>query len=124
MLVGLYIFNEDDLSSPVYAEPTQRDSEPDVWEFVCEKALALFEGDGEGTGTKQHGEYLLGWRTLPRLDVSLLVVVSGELTKRHVEQYLKDLARRYLDEVDDPINPDRAGVADVVVDVPLPWEEE
>lgn len=124
VLVGLYIFQGDDFASPLYAEPTQREAEPEVWEAATQRALAVYEGEGEPVGVASEGDWRIGWRAVPHSDVVAVAVVSDEVQRRDLERFLKDLVTRYVDEVDDPSRPDRHGVADVVVDVVPPWEAE
>ena len=52
-----------------------------------------------------------------------MAIVSDDIRSSDVESYLKQVQRRYFDEVDDARRPERDGVADVVVDVIPPWDE-
>jgi len=124
MLIGLYIFVDDDFDDPVYADPRPADLDEDVWVAGCEAVQDAIDEEGEITGLKKVGESLVAWRVLPRTEVSFLAIVTDDVKPASVQAYLSLLARRYLDEVDEPKTPERDGVADVVVDVIPPWEEE
>lgn len=124
MLVGLYIFVDDDFDDPIYRDPHPEDLDEGLWEAICETAVDALEGDSESEGHKTWGEYVVGWRLLSRLGLSFVAVVTDEVKPQAVETYLKALSRRYLDEVDDAREPEREGVEDVVVDVIPPWEDD
>ncbi len=124
MRIGVYIVVEDEFADPIYAEPDPEDLEEGLWERACEIVLEAIEGGGEIRGALVESGVLLGWRTLPKAGLSFLAFSPQEIGRARLEAYLKDLSQRYLDEVDDVRRPERAGVADVVVDVIPPWEEE
>ena len=124
MLVGLYIFVDDDFGHPVYADPSPDDTDEELWEVLCERANDAVEGDADAQGIVSAGERLIGWRHLVKNGVSFVCVVTNDIKSSQVNKYLRALAREYLDEVDDVRRPDRAGIKDVVVDVIPPWEEE
>jgi hypothetical protein len=124
MLIGLYIFVEDDFDDPVYADPNPAELDEDVWVAGCESIQDALDEEGELQGVRRVGESLVAWRVLPRSEIGLLAIVTDDVKPPSVLAYLSLLGRRYLDEVDDPKSPERDGVADVVVDVIPPWEEE
>jgi hypothetical protein len=124
MLIGLYIFVDEEFSDPLYADPDPEDLEEDYWSAVCEAVVEALEGDREAVGVVQRGEAWLGWRTMPRSGLSFVAVVTDDVKPASVAGYLQHLARTYMDEVDDPLNPERDGVEDVVVEVIPPWEDE
>ena len=124
MLVGLYIVVDDEVDAPVYADPAPGELDDGVWEKVCELVHDAFDGETDARGTVVVGESLVGWRALPKTGLTFVAVVTDDVRPQQVEFFLQQLAKRYMDEVDDWRAPDKAGVADVVVDVIPPWEEE
>ena len=64
------------------------------------------------------------WRHQSRIGLTMAAVLDPSIKVTVADRYLKSLFKQYLDEVDDPRQPERSGVADVVVDVIPPWEEE
>ena len=124
MLMGVYIVVDDDLDTPVYAEPNSAELEDGVWEKVCEVVHDAFDGETDARGTTVIGESLVGWRALTKTGLTFIAITTDDVRSQQVEIYLQQLAKRYMDEVDDWRSPDKAGVADVVVDVIPPWEEE
>lgn len=123
MLVGLYIFREDEFDDPLYADPEAAEQEEDIWIAGCEAINEALEDDGDLDGVSQVGEYWVAWRVVLRVGISFLAMVTDDVEREQVATYLKNLSRRYLDEVDEPQAPEKEGVADVVVDVIPPWEE-
>lgn len=124
MLVALYIFVDDEFNDPIYADPGAEDLEDGLWERICEMTNDAIEGDQEPESYVQFGEYVLAWRHTARIGLTFVAVVTDDVKAQSVEAYLKDLSRRYLDEVDDVRNPEREGVADVVIDVIPSWEDD
>lgn len=124
MLVGLYIFIDDDFSDPVYADPDSEELDGTAWEAACEAVNDALDGEGSLTGVEQVGEYLVGWRTRNREGISFVAIVTDDVKPQSVDTYLKAVTRVYFDEVDDPRNPERDGVQDVVVEVIPPWEDD
>ena len=122
MLNALYIFVDDDFADPVYADPSVEDQDEAMFTAVCEAANDAFEGDARPNGHKDWHDSMICWRFQSRLGLTFVAVVSDDIRAGQVDQFLTDLSRQYLDEVDDPRHPERAGVADVVVDVIPPWE--
>jgi hypothetical protein len=55
--------------------------------------------------------------------VSFVAIVTDDVRAADVDRYLLLFSRRYMDQVDDPRNPERDGVEDIVVDVIPPWED-
>ncbi len=123
MLVGLYIVIDDDFQDPVYAEPPAEDLDEELWSALCEQIQEALEGEGPARGHVDFGEARLVWRSLLRFGISLVAITRG-VQAAEVQTYLKQLAERYFDEVDDVRQPDRPGVSDVVVDVIPPWDDE
>ena len=123
MLEVLLIFVDDDFGHPLYADPALDEIEPDLWHELCECVNDALEGDGDAVGAREWEHYTIGWRTLLKSGVSF-VAVGSDVSRRNVEQYLKDLCARYLDEVDNVRKPEREGVADVVVDVIPDWDDD
>lgn len=122
MLEGLFIFCEDDFASPIHAEPDVADVDPDLWVAVCERVNDALEGDRRPAGRDAVGELVVGWRVRLRVGVSFVAVVTDAVSKADLNTFLRDVARAYLDEVDDPCRPG-PGVEDVLVDVIPPWED-
>ncbi len=124
MLLALCIFLDDDFDAPVYATPELDDMDADLYTAICETVNEAIEGDRPNTGT-HHGveEVRIGWRHHGRSGITFAAAVSDDISAGDLETYLKDLQRMYFDEVDDPREPERAGVEDVIVDVIPPWEE-
>ncbi len=123
MLVGLYIFLDDEFGDPVYADPKPDDQESDLWQAACEAVNDALDEERESHGVITVGENRVGWHSLVRQGVSFVAMVTDDVKASDVERYLSNLARRYADEVDDVRNPERSGVEDVVVDVIPPWED-
>jgi len=123
MLIGLYILVDEEFSDPLYADPDAEDLEEEYWAAVCEAVVEALEGDRHAAGVETIGEAWVGWRT-QRSGLSFVAVVSDDVKQGSVTAYLQNLARTYVDEVDDPLNPEREGVEDVVVEVIPPWEDE
>lgn len=124
MLLGLYIFLEDDFGDPIYGDPDPEDLDEDAWVAGCEAVQDALDEEGELLGVRAVGESLVAWRVLPKSEISFLAIVTDDVKPPSLQTYLGLLAKRYMDEVEDPRNPERDGVADVVVDVIPPWEEE
>lgn len=124
MLVGLYIFVDDDFDDVIYKDPNPEDLDEGLWEAICVTTNEAVEGDTEPDGHKAWGEYHIGWKFISRVGLTFVAVVTDDVRVQSVDAYLRDLSRRYLDEVDDAREPEREGVADVVVDVIPAWEEE
>lgn len=124
MLLGLYIFVEDDFDDPIYADPNPQELDEDAWVAGCEAVQDALDEEGELQGVRAVGEALVAWRLLPRSEISFLAIVTDDVKPPSLQTYLGLLAKRYMDEVEDPRNPERDGVADVVIDVIPPWEEE
>ena len=123
MAHSLFIIRDEEYNSPLYAEPPSDELDEDLWEALCVVIHEAFEGDGAKTGSKPVGEYWLGWRLSPRLNVSFAVLVPDDIPKRDVDTYLKELSSHYFNEVTDYRYPDEDGLVDVVIDVIPPWDE-
>jgi len=124
MLVGLYIFVDDDFGDPIFADPSADDLDEELWAALCERTNEALEGDVDPQGIDDDGERFIGWRHLVKFGVSFVCVTENTVKSSQVNKFLRALAREYLDEVDDVRRPDRAGIKDVIVDVIPPWEEE
>jgi len=124
VLIGLYIFVDDDFQDPVYADPEGGDLDEGVYESVCEAINDAIEGDGPANGHLDVDDVRVCWRYQSRIGLSMAAVVDPDIGSTVGDRYLKALFRQYLDEVDNPRDPERDGVADVVVDVIPPWEDE
>lgn len=124
MLLGLYIFRDDEFDDPLYAEPASGDLDDGLWEAICEAANDAQEGTTDPEGHVAVGEAWVGWRWNEATGLTFVAAVTDDVKASQVAGYLSKLARRYLDETDDPRAPDRMGVVDVVVDVLPPWDED
>jgi hypothetical protein len=123
MLLGLYIFLDDDFDDAVYGDPDPADLDSLLWEAACEAVNDALEEQGAAHGVVVVGESRVGWLVHVRQGISFVAMVTDDVRGSDVERYLSHLSRRYMDEVDDPRSPERDGVADVVVDVIPPWED-
>ena len=124
MVLALYIFVDDDYSSPVYVDPATEDLDPDLVTAITETANEAYEGDRPASGNHtSFDEVRIGWRLQSRLGINFVCAVTDDVSAADLDGYLKALQKQYLDEVDNPREPEREGVADVVVDVIAPWEE-
>ena len=123
MLIGLYIFLDDEFDDPIYGDPSPVDLDPKLWETACEAVNDALDEEREPHGIIVHGENWIAWHSYIKQGVSFCAIVTDDVKQQEVDRYLTQLARRYMDEVDDPRNPERDGVEDVVVDVIPPWED-
>lgn len=124
MLIGLFIFLDDEFDAPVYADPAPADVEPVLFTAACEAVSDALEDEREAHGVITTSETHIAWLCYVKQGVSFVALVSDDVKGSDVEKYLANLGRRYMDQVDDPRNPERDGVDDVVVDVIPPWEDE
>jgi hypothetical protein len=124
MLLGLYILVDEDTGDPVYADPPWSELDDAVASRIAEIAQDAADGEIESRGTQKVGEALVAWRSLTKTGITFFCAVTDDVRAQAVELYLQKIAKRYMDEVDDPRSPDRAGVSEVVVDVIPPWEED
>lgn len=125
MLLGLYIFLDDEFDDAIYADPKDPgDLDDGLWEAACQAVQDALDEESEPEGMKTVGEAWVAWRVLVRQGISFVTMVSDDVRSQDVERYLAAVARRYMDEVDDARNPERDGIADVIVDVIPPWEDE
>ena len=123
MLLGLYIFIDDDFEDPIYSDPAPVDQEPALWEAACEAVNDALDEERDPQGVMTVGEVRVGWNVMVRQGVAFVAMVTDDVGSKDVAAYLSLLVKRYADEVDDVRNPERDGVEDVVVDVIPPWEE-
>jgi hypothetical protein len=124
MLLGLYIFRDDEYDDPLYAEPPSRELDESLWEALCEAANDAIEGEASAEGHSEHGDGWIAWQYREDDGLSFVAAVTDEVRPAQVDAYLKRLAQRYRDEVDEPRHPDKMGVVDVVVDIVPPWDED
>ena len=124
MLQALCILVDDEFEFPIYAEPPPDDIEPEIWGGVCEVIQELLDGDREQVGSAVGSDTHIVWRHLPRHRLSFVAAGNESLSVRAVNGYLKELVERYQDEVVNLRDPERDGVADVVIDVIPPWEDD
>ncbi|MEZ4319503.1 MAG: hypothetical protein R3F61_18450 [Myxococcota bacterium] len=123
MLRALYIIVDEDIEDMVYADPDPEELEPELWERVTEIVQEVAEGDREAEGVDKIDDCLISWRVLLRNGLSF-IAITEDVGANLVDKYLRNLQRQYFDEVDDVRRPEKEGVADVVVDVIPPWEED
>lgn len=121
MLLGLYIIVDDDFDVPVFADPASEDIDESAWTVACECVNDALDGDGPVRGAQESGEVVLAWLTKRKVGLSFLGFAS-DVSSSDLSEYLKMVSTRYEDEVEDLREPDRAGVADVIVDVIPPWD--
>jgi hypothetical protein len=124
MLLGLYIIVDDDTGDPVFADPPRSELDDAISERIGEIVQDIADGEIDAKGTQKVGEALVAWRSLTKTGITFVAAVTDDVRPQSVETYLQKIAKRYMDEVDDPRSPDRGGVSEVVVDVIPPWEEE
>lgn len=123
MLIGVYIFLEDDFQDPIYGEPARIELPDGVWAAIGEIVSDALEAESDPRGVTTKAGHQIGWRSLLKWGLSFVVVTTTDIRPQQVEQYLRELGNRYFDEVADLRHPERDGVADVVVDVIPPWED-
>ena len=123
MLIGLYIFLDDEFEDPIYADPDPGELEGTQWEATCEAANDALDEERESHGVISHADFRIGWNAFVKQGVTFVAIVTRDVKGPDIERYLGTLSKRYMDEVDDPRNPERDGVEDVVVDVVPPWED-
>ncbi|MFT4622023.1 MAG: hypothetical protein ACI8PZ_000675 [Myxococcota bacterium] len=124
MIVAVFIFVDDEFDRPIYADPDPDELDPDLWHQVCETVNDAIDGDGGPAGVRVFDGSAIVWRTLVKVGVSFVTVAPDTTSKKQLDRYLRDLSSRYVDEVSSLRKPDRAGVADVVVDVIPDWYED
>lgn len=123
MLLGVYIFVDDDFEDPVYAVPALDDIDVDLRVAICQIIDDAMEGDRGTSGVVEQGSALIGYRMSTRTGISHVAVVEDGVARSELVAYLQELATTYADEVDAPRQPERAGVSDVVDIIEPPWEE-
>jgi hypothetical protein len=124
MLLGLYIIVDEDIGDPVYSDPPVSELDDALVSRIGELVQDVADGEIDARGTLKVGEALIAWRSLTKTGITFVAAVTDDVRAQAVELYLQKIAKRYMDEVDDPRSPDRAGVSEVVVDVIPPWEAE
>lgn len=124
MLLGLYIFIDDEFDDAIYAEPRDpADLDDGLWEAACQSVTDALDEEVDPEGIRTVGEAWVAWRVLVRQGLAFVAIVSDDVRQQDVDRYLAAVSRRYMDEVDDPRNPERGGIADVIIDVIPPWED-
>jgi hypothetical protein len=121
MLHLLAIIVDDDFQPPIYIDPEPEDLDPDLWTAVRQIVVDVAEGELAAIGARDHADVQIAWRSVVKNGLTFVCVVE-DVETGDAKAYLKDLAARYFDEVDDVRRPERDGVADVVVDVIPPWD--
>ncbi|MCA9489791.1 MAG: hypothetical protein KC621_07700 [Myxococcales bacterium] len=124
MLKALYIIVDDEADDPVYGEPPPGDLDESIYARMVELVQDLMDGDADARGTLKTPDGLLGWRSLVKTGLTFVAVVEEGVRAQQLEVFLQKVAKKYVDEVDDWRSPDRGGVAEVVIDVIPPWEED
>lgn len=124
MLLALSILLDDEFEFPIYADPSPEEIDPELWGGVCELIQEMLDGDREKVGSDILWGIPVVWRHLPRQGLTFVAAGSASLKDAAIGGYLKDLAERYQDEVVNLRNPERDGLADVVIDVIPPWEDD
>ncbi len=123
MLVGVYIFKDDDFELPIYADPEPDELEPEVWTALAQGISEALDGEAAAQGHQTVSELVVGWKVNLRVGLCFGAICEEGVILSDVETYLRDLSRSYLDEVDDPRHPERDGLEHVVVGVIPPWEQ-
>ncbi len=125
MLVGLYIFvDDDDFDRPVHADPDSEELDPELWDAGVEALQDAFDDEGPAQGCIEVAEHWVAWKLHVKMGIAFLAIVSDDVSAPDVKAYLKLVHKAYFDEVDDARNPDRDGVAEVLIDVVAPWEDD
>lgn len=124
MLRALYIVVDDESDDPIYADPPVADLDEALFTRIAELVQDVMDGETEARGTEKTSDGLIGWRSLVKTGLTFVAVVSDAVKPQSLEVYLQKVAKKYVDEVDDWRSPDRGGVAEVVLDVIPPWEED
>jgi hypothetical protein len=124
LLLALCILLDDEFEFPIYTEPPADDMDVELWDGICELVQEILDGDREKSGSLELGESRIVWRHLARLGLTFVAAAADDLSVQTLDKYLKAVSNRYQDEVVNLRNPERDGVADVVLDVIPPWEED
>ncbi len=124
MLVGLYIFVDDDFDRPVFADPDPEELDAKLWDAGVEALQDALDDEGPVSGCEEVAGHWVSWKLHTKMGVSFLAIVRSDVPQGDVKTYLKLVHKAYFDEVDDARNPDREGVEDVIIDVVAPWEDE
>jgi len=123
-LHALCILLDDEFELPIYSDPPVHDMDVEIWDGICGLIQEILVGDREKIGSSLLAENRIAWRHLGRLGLSFVAAATDDLSEQALDVYLKGLSERYQDEVANLRDPERDGVADVVIDVIPPWEEE
>lgn len=124
MLKALYIIVDDEADDPVYGDPPPGELEESIYSRIAELVQDLMDGEVDARGTQKTPDGLMGWRSLVKTGLTFVAVVEDGVRPQQLEVFLQKVAKKYVDEVDDWRSPDRGGVAEVVIDVIPPWEED
>ena len=121
-MLGTYVFLDDDIQDPIYAEPPLEDLDDDG-EAVKEVVAESVDGDLAVRGVQATEDGHVAWQHKSRTGLTF-VAITTECGGSALQRYLSEVIRAYEDEVDDVRNPDRDGVVDVILSVEPPEEEE
>ena len=124
MRVALLITVDEDLEAPLYGDPPLDELPDGVASGLSELSTDVFDGEVARRGGMVVDEHRIGWKMTARVGVLFLCAVTSEVDERDLKAYLDELTELYMDEVDDPRNPERDGLEDLLVDVIPPWEDE
>lgn len=124
MRVALLITVDEDLEAPLYGDPPIEDVPESVSGSLLELVTDILDGEVARRGILDIDEHRLGWKMTPRVGVLFLCVVTRVVEDSSLRSYLDELSQLYMDEVDDPRNPERVGLEDLLLDVIPPWEDE
>jgi predicted pyridoxine 5'-phosphate oxidase superfamily flavin-nucleotide-binding protein len=124
MRVALLITVDEDLEAPLYGDPPLDELPEGVASRLSELATDIFDGEVARRGATVVDEHRIAWKMTPRVGVLFLCAVTAEVEEQDLKAYLDELTELYMDEVDDPRNPERDGLEDLLVDVIPPWEDE
>ena len=94
MLVGLFIFVDDDFDDPVYSDVDGDDIEEEVWTAACEAVNEALEGDGPSTGTMTVSEQVIAWRTQVRIGLSFMGIAKS-VKESDLSGYLNQVSKAY-----------------------------
>jgi len=124
MRVALLITVDEDLETPLYGDPHIEDVPESVSGALLELVTDILDGEVARRGILDVEEHRLGWKMTPRVGVLFLCVVTQGVLDSSLRSYLDELSQLYMDEVDDPRNPERVGLEDLLLDVIPPWDDE
>lgn len=124
MLESLLIFIDDDFDDPIYAAPDVDEIDEDLWHIICERLTDVLDGEDKPDGSAVVDNIRYNWRTYLKTGLSFVCATSSELKSTQLDRYLQAVIHKYMEDVDSIRHPQRDGVADIVMGVTPPWEEE